>query len=402
VTTVDDASGITETTVPFVNFEDLNHSTPVEALSHFDNFDRLRELSPLYFGDAAGHDFWLMTRMSEIRAAFQTPQLFSSSSVIPAEPDPSYMWIPEMLDAPLHTRWRQLLGPMFSPAAVAKLEAQMRDRFAQILDEIAPRGSCDYVADVALRFPNTIFMEIMGLPVSDADQFQAWETDILHGSQSSETSYQAMNEVVDYFALLVAERRRSPREDLVSKALGFEIDGQRVSDEDLLSMCLLLFMAGLDTVAMQLSYSMLHLATHDEDRGRLGAEPSLFPTAIEEFLRYYSFVTPGRKVTADSDFHGCPVKAGQMAYFPIVSANRDPNEFVDADKVIIDRAVNRHIAFGAGPHRCLGSHLARRELFIGLTQWLVRIPDFRLQAGVPIREHGGQIGLDNLPLEWDV
>jgi cytochrome P450 len=278
----------------------------------------------------------------------------------------------------------------------------VKQRFAEILDDVASRGECDYVADVALRFPNTIFMEIMGLPVSDADQFQVWETDILHtGATGNERSLAAMNEVVAYFAELVAERRKTPREDLVSAAIGFEIDGKPVSDEDLLYMCLLLFMAGLDTVAMQLSYSMMHLATHDDDRRRLVENPSLFPGAIEEFLRYYSFVTPGRKIMADTDFHGCPVKAGQMAFLPLVAANRDPAEFPDAGQVIIDRDENRHIAFGAGPHRCLGSHLARQELRIGLMDWHARIPNYRLAEGVEIREHGGQIGLDNLPLLWD-
>jgi cytochrome P450 len=387
---------------PVVRFEDLNVGTKVDALWHFDNFDRLRADGRAYFGDASGHEFWLMTRMADIRAALQAPALFSSRAVVPADPDPPYMWIPEMLDPPVHTRWRQLLGPIFSPSAVAKLEPRVRGRFREILDEIAPQGKCDYVADVALRFPNTIFMEIMGLPVSDAAQFQAWETDILHGTQGSDVALRAMNQVIGYFAGLVTERRRDPKDDLVSTALTFEIDGQPVSDEDLLSMCLLLFMAGLDTVAMQLSYSMMHLASHDEDRRRLVADPSMFPGAIEEFLRYYSFVTPGRKIVADASFGGCPVKAGQMAYLPLVSANRDPDEFADADRVLIDRADNRHIAFGAGPHRCLGSHLARQELRIGLVEWHARIPDYRLTAGVPIREHGGQIGLDNLALEWDV
>jgi cytochrome P450 len=340
--------------------------------------------------------------MDDIRAALQAPQLFSSRAVVPIDPDPPYMWIPEMLDPPVHTKWRQLLGPMFSPAAVARLEPRVAQRFDEILDDVASRGECDYVADVALRFPNTIFMEIMGLPVGDADQFQVWETDILHtGATGNEKSLQAMNEVIAYFAGLVATRRQSPRDDLVSAAIGFEIDGQAVSDEDLLSMCLLLFMAGLDTVAMQLSYSMLHLATHDDDRRRVVEDPSLFPGAIEEFLRYYSFVTPGRKITADSEFHGCPVKAGQMAFLPLVAANRDPAEFSDADRVLIDRDENRHIAFGAGPHRCLGSHLARQELRIGLMDWHARIPHYRLADGAEIREHGGQIGLDNLPLVWD-
>jgi cytochrome P450 len=122
---------------------------------------------------------------------------------------------------------------------------------------------------------------------------------------------------------------------------------------------------------------------------------------MEEFLRYYAFVTPGRKVRQDTEVAGCPVKAGEMLFLPLVAANRDPSEFPDADKVIIDRTDNRHLAFGAGPHRCLGSHLARTELNIAMQEWHKRVPDYRLDESIPIREHGGQIGLSNLPLVWD-
>jgi len=387
---------------PYVRHEDIN-VPKAEPLWHFDNFDRLRRDARAYFGEANGKPMWMFTRLEDIRAAFQDPRMFSSSAVVPGDPDPPYKWIPEMLDPPLHTKWRQLLGVSFTPAAVAKLEPKVRLRFAEILDEIALQGRCDYVADVALRFPNTIFMEIMGLPITDADQFQVWETQILHGaSTNTDRAYGAMMEVVGYFGALIAERRKRPQEDLLSAALGYRIDGDLVSDEDLLAMCLLLFMAGLDTVAMQLSYSMLHLASHEGDRARLVADPELWPTAIEEFLRYYSFVTPGRKIMTTAEFQGCPMKAGEMIYLPLVSANRDQAEFSDADQVIIDRAVNRHIAFGAGPHRCLGSHLARQELRIGLAAWHARIPNYRLAEGVAITEHGGQVGLDNLPLVWDL
>lgn len=385
-----------------IRYEDINVavSGPCE---HFDSYDVLREQAPAHFGTAAGNPFWLLTRMTEIRDAFQDPSTFSNRSVTPAEPNPPYLWIPEMLDPPIHTKWRQLLGPLFAPGAVDRLEPKVRARFSEILDDVAERGQCDYVADVALRFPNTIFMELMGLPVSDAALFQDWETAILHhGGTSSGTALKAMQEVMAYFTDLVEERRKQPREDILSIASRWEIDGEPVNQNDLLALCLLLFMAGLDTVAMQLSYSMYHLATHPDDRARINAEPALLAPAIEEFLRYYAFVSPGRKVVQDTEIAGCPVKAGQMVWLPLASANRDPREFRDADKVIIDREDNRHIAFGAGPHRCLGSHLARRELTIGLGEWHKRIPDYRLDPDRPVQEHGGQVGLDSLPLIWDV
>ena len=387
---------------PAIRYEDVN--TPASGPGeHFDRFDDLRARGDMHFGLAGQeHPFWLVTRMDSIRACLEDPATFSSRAVTPDNPDPPFMWIPEMLDPPLHTKWRHLLGPFFAPGTVDRLTPRVREVIREILDDVAGQGHCDYVADVALRFPNTIFMEIMGLPVSDAGQFQVWENAILHGEAGSgEASLQAMGEVMGYFSQLIAHRRRQPRDDMLSVALTWEIDGEPVSDSDLLAFCLLMFMAGLDTVAMQLSYSMYHLALHPGDRRRLVQDPALWDTAIEEFLRYYSFVAPSRKVMQDTEINGCPVTAGQMVWLPLASANRDPAGFPEAHKVVIDRTDNRHLAFGAGPHRCLGSHLARRELRIGLTEWHKRIPEYRLNDTIPVREHGGLLGLDNLPLVWD-
>lgn len=403
--TTSDQDTASSSACPIAHYRDVNRrGEAVSALWHFDNYDRLREQSPIYTGEAGDHDYFLFTRMDDIRRSFQDHRTFSSTAVVPEEPNPPYNWIPEMLDPPLHTAWRQLLGPLFSPAAIAELEPRVRHRFGEILDTIADRGECEFMQDVALLFPNVIFMEIMGLPATDAAIFQEWERAILHGGrdESTQSRLNAMNEVIEYFNALIADRRAAPRADLISTALTWEIDGEPVSDEDLHAMCLLLFMAGLDTVAQQLTYSFFHLATHDDDRHRLASEPSLIPSAIEEFLRYYSFVSPGRKVVADTEVQGCPIKAGQMVYMPLNAANRDPDEFPDADRVVIDRQNNRHIAFGAGPHRCLGSHLARQELRVAFEMWHERIPDYWLKPGVEVLEHGGQVGLNNLSLEWDV
>ncbi|MCW2524123.1 MAG: cytochrome [Frankiales bacterium] len=391
------------TTCPVLNLTEVAR-VESPALWHFDNFDRLRAESPIHPGDALGHDFWLATRMADIREVYQTPSVFSNHLGGLHVPDPEYLWIPEMLDPPLHTTWRQLLGGLFSPGTIAKLEPRVRGRFNKILDDIAEKGECEFIQEVALLYPNVIFMELMGLPVEDASQFQIWETEILHLPPTElERSMAAMAQVNAYFADLIAARRVEPRDDIISTACGWEIDGKPVTDDDLQSLFLLLFMAGLDTVAMQLSYSFMHLATHDEDRRRIVEDPSLIPGAIEEFVRYYSFVTPARKAISDTEIAGCPVKAGEIVWLPLVSANRDPAEFPDADKVIIDRQDNRHIGFGAGPHRCLGAHLARQELNIALQEWHKRIPNYRLAPGVEIREHGsGQIGLNNLSLIWDV
>jgi len=213
---------------------------------------------------------------------------------------------------------------------------------------------------------------------------------------------EGMGQVVAYFQTLIEERRANPdpnAQDIVTAALNWTLDGEPINDGDLLNCLLLLFMAGLDTVANQLSYSMLHLATHAEDRARIVADPELIPRAVEEILRVYPIVQTARKATKDFEFHGCPVKAGDMASFPLAAAGRDENMFPDARTVDLDRGVTRHISFGAGPHRCLGSHLARQELAVLLEEWHKRIPEYRV-VGEP-KEHAGQVfGLDSLVLSW--
>jgi cytochrome P450 len=394
---------------PIAHFHEVN-TDKAPAGWHFDNFDRKREEAPVHTGRAGEHQYFLATRMADIRASFQAADVFSNSAVVPTDPRPIYRWIPEMLDGREHTAWRQLLGPYFAPGAVANMEPRVRARFQEVLDTVAAKGSCDFVQDVALLFPNVIFMDLFGLPRQHAEQFQAWEVDILHGGRSdpadADRRMNAMIAVMGYFKSLIEERREEGdvgRTDIVSHALfKWRIDGEPIVDQDLLDFCLLMFMAGLDTVAAQLTFSFWHLATHDNDRQRIVDEPALIPTAIEEFLRYYSFVTPARKVTKDHEVAGCPLQPGDMVYLPLVSANRDPREFDRANEVVIDREVNRHIAFGAGPHRCLGSHLARQELRVAMEMWHARIPHYRLAEGAEITEHGGQVGIDALPLVWDV
>jgi cytochrome P450 len=408
MTQLDDITLHNPTGCPVAHFHEINVGE-APAGWHFNNFGVKREEAPVHTGLANEFQFFLITRMADIRKSFQNPEVFSNSAVTPMDPNPPFRWIPEMLDGREHTAWRHLTGPFFTPTAVSEWEPRVRARFAEVLDAVAAKGSCEFVSEVALLFPNVIFMDLFGLPRADADLFQQWEVDILHkefhSAEGQQRQMDAMVAVMGYFGALIQDRRNNPdptATDMLTQSLSWTIDGNPIPDQDLLDFCLLMFMAGLDTVAAQLTYSFWHLATHQSDRERIVAEPAIIPTAIEEFLRYYSFVTPGRKVMSDTEVAGCPIKAGQMVYLPIAAANRDPREFADADEVIIDREGNRHIAFGAGPHRCLGSNLARQELRVAMEMWHDRIPNYRLVPGQELTEHGGQIGMSSLRLEWDV
>ncbi|MEV0586388.1 cytochrome P450 [Nonomuraea sp. NPDC050310] len=349
------------------------------------------------FRSEVGGGFWVLTRYEAIVAALQDHELFSNAAVSVFDPEPRYRWIPEMLDPPEHTEWRRRLRPLFAPGRIAAMETHIRATCAALVRELAGRGECDFVPDFARRFPTTIFLELMGLPVERLETFLAWEDAILHAPPAPdrrEARMAAMGEVSACFAELIRERRAEPRDDLVSVAAGWD-----VPEEDLLALCLLLFLAGLDTVTAQLSFAFWHLSEHPAERAALVAEPARIPAAVEEFVRAYSIVLPGRKLTRDAVVEGCPMRAGEMVLLPLTMANRDPGAFPDAAEVVLDRAKNRHLGFGAGVHRCLGAHLARAELRIALEEWHRVIPDYQVSGEVV--EHVYQLlGLDHLPLRW--
>jgi cytochrome P450 len=383
------------------------NSPSAPALTHFRQLDAVQDRLRPVFRNTEGDGYWMFTDHAVILDGLQHPELWSSSVIVPTEPDPPYKWIPIMIDPPEHAKWRQLLAEYFSPGRVKGLRGEQHRLAGELIEKIAPQGGCDFVSRVARVFPSIVFLKIMGMPVDHLDQFLEWEDKILHqqgiGEQVNAARFEGMQQVMGYFAGLIGQRRMASNpdaDDIVSKAIGWTIDSAPVSDGDLLNCLLLLFMAGLDTVASQLSYAMLHLATHPADRARIVAEPELIPRAVEELLRVYPIVQTARKATRDMDFHGCPVKAGDMAAFPMAAAGRDATAYPEARRVDFDRGVTRHLSFGAGPHRCLGSHLARQELAVVLEEWHRRIPEYEV-AEQPV-EHGGQVfGLDSLKLSWD-
>lgn len=391
-------------TCPVHNF---NYTENKPAGTWFARYDELRETSPIYRNEF-GPGFYTVANYEGILAVMQDAETFSNSVVTPLDPNPAFKWIPEMLDGDEHLQWRKQLGPLFSPKTTEKLDGKVRERAIELIEAIQAKGggTTDFMAEFAQQFPTSIFLELMGLPTEELPQFMEWEHAILHTSGDdlearAANRIAAMQAVMGRFASVVSDRRAEPQDDIVSRALTFEIDGKPVSDEDLLSFCLLMFMAGLDTVSVTLGWAFHHLATHPEDRARIVEDPSLIPGAIEEILRAYAIVVPARKVMKDTEVLGCPMKAGDMVNFAIAAATRDEAAFENAKTVDIERTPNNHIAFGAGPHRCLGSHLARRELKIALEEWHKRIPEYRLAPNAELIETGGQLGLTSLPLAWN-
>jgi cytochrome P450 len=370
-----------------------------------EELDSLREEHP-FFWSPMDPGFWVFTRASTIREAYQRPELFSSSCTTVFDQNPIFRWVPQMLDPPEHTEWRQRLAPWFSPAAVKQREPRIRELCRSLVDEVVADGSCDFLTRFARPFPATIFMEVMGLPQEDSPQFEVWAHSLLNTPAVEDPDHSkaisTMAEVMEYFEELVGKREVDPHEDLVSDALRWQIRGEPIDREELLSLCLLMFMAGLDTVTTQLGYTWWHLAQHPDHRRRIISEPTIIPAAVEEFLRVYSFVPPARRVMEDVDFHGCPMKAGEVVWMPLSLATRDPAELSCPAEVDFDREnLPTSMAFGTGPHRCLGAHLARTEVRIALEEWHARIPDYRLVPGAEIEEHNaGMFGIKSLHIGW--
>jgi cytochrome P450 len=379
---------------------------------HWDWADELREGSPVYFNTFA-QGYWIFTRHEAVREIYKTPEIFSSESFTPWEPEPIYRFVPTQIDPPDHIKYRRILNPWFAPRAIDEAEPVMRGLCRKLVEKTAPGGGCNFVNEFALRFPTEAFLAVIGVDPADADMFVRWVEDFFAGlggdSDAIEPMAKALEGIRDYWVRALAERKddAEPREgDLASFLMHATFDDRPLTDAEILDMLTVLVLAGLDTTRAELGYMFRHLATHPEHRRALIDDPSLIPSAVDEVLRYYTIVFgDGRKVTQDIEFQGVQLKRGDMVYGLVSAANRDPRAYERADEFLPDRKRNNHMGFASGPHRCLGQHLARREMQIAVEEWLRVIPDFEIVAGeqdLVERGGGSMMTLMDLPLSWEV
>ncbi|MFJ9127747.1 cytochrome P450 [Streptomyces sp. NPDC102340] len=386
--------------VPTYDF-DNREGGPV--LSHQERWDAFAGAHS-GFRSSIAQGYWVVTDGGDVQRALQDWETFSNTSVTALNPDPTFLWIPEMLDPPQHTDWRRLLGSEFSPKAVAAREPEIRQVAAELIDELSGRGGAEVLDGFARRFPTRIFMRLMGLPEEDLDQFLDWVHELLHLSFDEDPDHArqlaAMQAVSAYFDEQISLRRAQPRDDLLSRAMTWEIDGEPISDRDMHAFCVLMFQAGFDTVPISIGWGLYHFAAHPDLRAAIVADPSLIAMSVEEILRVYSFVVPARKATKDVEVGGCPVRRGEMVMLPLAVTNRDPDRYGNPHEVDLHRSASNHIAFGSGPHRCLGSHLARLEMNVAMEEWHRRIPDYRIAPGQELEQTGNMYGIKSLRLEW--
>ena len=402
--------GLTRTAAVADWTSDFDVLDPGYVLDPFGIWDELRTRFPIAHSDRRGST-WLPTRYEDVTAIAHDVEHFSSLQVAvipfdgtpPSDPVLPYGLPPISSDPPLHTWTRRLLLPWFSHARVGSYEAMTRALCRRLLATFADAGAADAAGHYAQQIPVRVVAHILGVDDALAGTFTGWVRDVLEFADDPERRARGVRGLVGYFLAEIARRRIDPGEDLLSMLLHAEVDGAPVEESLVLGTAALVLIAGVDTTWSAIGSSLWHLATHDEDRRRLVAEPGIMAFAVEELLRAYSPVTMARVVTADLEFGGCPMKAGDKVLMNFPAANRDPAVFERPDTVVLDRAVNRHVAFGSGIHRCAGSNLARMELRVALEEWLAAIPEFRLDPAAQVTWAGGQVrGPRELPVVFPV
>jgi pimeloyl-[acyl-carrier protein] synthase len=376
-------------------------------------YQRLRTQDPVHRSETG---FWVLTRHAEVAAVLRDPRM-SRDPRRSAQfqllrggdgPDPLEDGALSMLfvDPPDHTRLRTLVNKAFTPAAIGRLRSRVEDLTAQLLDRVGDAGELDLVDDLAYPLPVTVICELLGVPAQDQTRFRAWSgalvylLDPLVATDTLQRALEARAALRSYLGALVAERRAHPAEDLLTALVVAEDQGHQLSEPELVSMCLLLLIAGHETTVNLIANGTLALLTHPGERDRLAADPSLAASAVEELLRYDSPVQlTARHVLADLEVGGRRLREGETVLAVLGAANRDPAQFPDPDRLDLSRSPNRHLAFGSGIHFCLGAPLARMEAEIALTALLRRFPDLALADTPPAwRDTVTLRGLASLPL----
>ena len=387
---------------------DWDHADPAYNQNAPQIWDQLRSGCPVAHTDRYG-GAWLPVTHADVSAVARDTDHFSSEGAVLSNKPPRDQWIsmapiggapPITSDPPFHADARRLLLPAFSPQVVAEWEPEIRRLCNELIDNMGDIETVDAAVQYAQNIPVYVIARMLGLPLEDSDYFRETVHMVLEEIGAEFGERQGAFEKLDaYLGMHVRDHIENPKDDLIGFLLNAKIYDQPLSPEHVVGTIILLMVAGIDTTWSSIGSSIWHLAQHPSDLQRMVNEPELLPTAIEELLRMYAPVTMARIVSQDAEIGGCPVKAGDSVLLPFPAANRDPEVFPDADKVIIDREENRHVAFGLGIHRCLGSNLARLELRVAVQVFIQRFPKFELADPSTVTWSLGQVrGPRKLPV----
>jgi len=373
---------------------DFDYLDPQWTENPYSIWDELRAKCPIahserYLGT------YLPTRYADIRAIAQDTEHFSSRRTILREGRPPLVPAPPLTsDPPEHKQQRRILVPRFTVEAVNALEPRTRSICRELIDKIAGKSGCDGAADYAQHIPTRVTAYMLGVSEEAGALFRSWIEDFFElGIRDQQAMMRVISEARLFFMEEIQKRRAdsSPGQDLVNFLLNARLEGEPLSDEYICNTLRLLLFAGIDTTWSAIGSCLWHLANHAEDRVRLVAEPELIPTAVDEFLRAYAPVTLAREIVKETRIGDCPFKKGEMVLMTFPAGNRDPEKFANADRVVLDRKPNPHLAFGAGIHRCIGENLARMEMKVALEEWLARFPDFAMADNAVVQWSRGPV-----------
>ncbi|MDT5174080.1 MAG: hypothetical protein QOG37_1331 [Mycobacterium sp.] len=369
-------------------------------------YKALRESAPVFRSPQAV----VLSRLVDIEMALKRTDLFSSN-MDAVDLGNLRPLIPLQIDPPDHAKYRRILDPLFTPREMARRETQVAELVNEMIDRFADRGECDFHEEFAVPFPCTVFLQLLGLPLQDLDKFLQWKDGVIRPEGAADwgdrhaASAPVALEIYEYFDRAIDDHIANPRDDVLSAMIAASLreeggsDSKKLSREELLDICFLFLIAGLDTVTDSLDCFFVYLARHPEHRHQLVEQPDILPHAIEELLRWETPV-PGvaRVAMQDIEVGGCPISKGERVSPLLGAANTDPAEFPDPELVDFARSPNRHRAFGGGPHRCLGSHLARMELRVALREFHRRIPDYEIAPGTELKYTTALRSVEALPL----
>ncbi len=386
---------------------DFDHTHPDYAANAPEVWEELRTGCPVAHSERHG-GVWMPTRHADVSQIAKDTEHFSSEGVIvsvfkPEGLAPMGYAPPITADPPFHAEARRLLLPAFAPKEVLRWEQAARESCRELLDEILAKDTdlADAAAEYAQHIPVRVIADMLGVPREDGDKFRLFIHRIIEapGQRSEPVAYE--DTLFHYLDLVIDDHRAHPKDDLIGFLLDAEMDGQPLRNEHIVGTLGLLIIAGIDTTWSAIGASLWHLAQTPADRQRLATDPDVLPFAIEEFLRFYAPVTMARIVSEEVEVGGRTLGHRDWVLVPFPAANRDPEAFERADEFVIDRQRNRHVAFGLGIHRCIGSNLARMELTVAVDEWMARIPDFELADPDPgtVRWSTGQVrGPRELPV----
>ncbi len=361
----------------------------------------------------------VISRYEDTMWALRHPEIFSSKMDLQMALGNDRPMIPQQVDPPDQTRYRRLLDPHFSRRKMEDLVPDIRKHAAALIDRIADKGECEFNKEFAIPLPCTAFLSLCGLPYEDLDLFLKMKDGIIRPQnvypdelkglepaqmieKSKELRARSGRQIYDYFEKVIADREKNPRDDLMTRLVHAEIEGEKLTHEEILDISFLLILAGLDTVTATLGCNIAYLAANPEQRRRIVEKPDLIPSAVEELMRWETPVTAVPRVCKqDVTVGDFEIKAGEMVTLLIGAANVDGRHFEHADTVDFERGRNIHLAFGGGVHRCLGSHLARMELQVAMEEWHKRIPEYQVKPGEKPTYSPGIREVMYLPLVWD-